>query len=57
MDLASDIFPWSMGRPTIEDETVDLSFRARVLEDLTGVLWHNFVKLVFSFMHRGFERI
>lgn len=31
-------------RPTIEDETADVSVFVRVLEDPTGVLWHNFVK-------------
>ncbi|EIM90130.1 ubiquitin carboxyl-terminal hydrolase 5 [Stereum hirsutum FP-91666 SS1] len=30
-------------RPTIEDETADVSVFVRVLEDPTGVLWHNFV--------------
>lgn len=33
-------------RPTIEDETADVSVFVRVLEDPTGVLWHNFVKCV-----------
>ena len=33
-------------RPTIEDETADVSVFVRVLEDPTGVLWHNFVKFV-----------
>lgn len=31
-------------RPTIEDESATLSVFVRVLEDPTGVLWHNFVK-------------
>jgi ubiquitin carboxyl-terminal hydrolase 7 len=31
-------------RPTIEDECADVSVFVRVLEDPTGVLWHNFVK-------------
>ena len=31
-------------RPTIEDEEADVSVFVRVLEDPTGVLWHNFVK-------------
>lgn len=31
-------------RPTIEDESADVSVFVRVLEDPTGVLWHNFVK-------------
>ncbi|OSC99045.1 cysteine proteinase [Trametes coccinea BRFM310] len=30
-------------RPTIEDESADVSVFVRVLEDPTGVLWHNFV--------------
>ncbi|KAF8201450.1 hypothetical protein BJ912DRAFT_1019409 [Pholiota molesta] len=30
-------------RPTIEDETADITVFVRVLEDPTGVLWHNFV--------------
>ncbi|KAH9079482.1 ubiquitin carboxyl-terminal hydrolase 5 [Lactarius deliciosus] len=30
-------------RPTIEDECADVSVFVRVLEDPTGVLWHNFV--------------
>jgi len=33
-------------RPTIEDESADLTVYVRVLEDPTGVLWHNFVKCV-----------
>ena len=33
-------------RPTIEDETADITVYVRVLEDPTGVLWHNFVKCV-----------
>lgn len=35
-------------RPTIEDETADVSVFVRVLEDPTGVLWHNFVKCVYD---------
>lgn len=31
-------------RPTIEDESAEVSVFVRVLEDPTGVLWHNFVK-------------
>lgn len=31
-------------RPTIEDDAADISVFVRVLEDPTGVLWHNFVK-------------
>ena len=31
-------------RPTIEDEAAEVSVFVRVLEDPTGVLWHNFVK-------------
>ncbi|KAF5357773.1 hypothetical protein D9756_001634 [Leucocoprinus leucothites] len=30
-------------RPTIEDEAADITVFVRVLEDPTGVLWHNFV--------------
>ncbi|PSR74161.1 hypothetical protein PHLCEN_2v10117 [Hermanssonia centrifuga] len=30
-------------RPTIEDDCADVSVFVRVLEDPTGVLWHNFV--------------
>ncbi|KAH7923859.1 cysteine proteinase [Leucogyrophana mollusca] len=30
-------------RPTIEDEAADVTVYVRVLEDPTGVLWHNFV--------------
>ncbi|ESK93065.1 ubiquitin carboxyl-terminal hydrolase 5 [Moniliophthora roreri MCA 2997] len=30
-------------RPTIENEAADISVFVRVLEDPTGVLWHNFV--------------
>ncbi|KAF6765135.1 ubiquitin carboxyl-terminal hydrolase 5 [Ephemerocybe angulata] len=30
-------------RPTIEDESADITVFVRVLEDPTGVLWHNFV--------------
>ena len=33
-------------RPTIEDESADLTVYVRVLHDSTGVLWHNFVKCV-----------
>jgi hypothetical protein len=31
-------------RPTIEDESADITVYVRMLEDPTGVLWHNFVK-------------
>ncbi|KAH7915018.1 hypothetical protein BJ138DRAFT_1170257 [Hygrophoropsis aurantiaca] len=31
------------GRPTIEDEAADVTVYVRVLDDPTGVLWHNFV--------------
>ncbi|KDR74843.1 hypothetical protein GALMADRAFT_227212 [Galerina marginata CBS 339.88] len=30
-------------RPTIEDESADITVYVRVLEDPTGVLWHNFL--------------
>lgn len=33
-------------RPTIESESAMVSVFVRVLEDPTGVLWHNFVKCV-----------
>lgn len=32
------------GHPTIEDDSAVVSVYVRVLEDPTGVLWHNFVK-------------
>jgi ubiquitin carboxyl-terminal hydrolase 7 len=35
-------------RPTIEDEAADITVYVRVLEDPTGVLWHNFVKYVIN---------
>lgn len=35
-------------RPTIEDEAADITVFVRVLEDPTGVLWHNFVKWAFK---------
>jgi ubiquitin carboxyl-terminal hydrolase 7 len=31
-------------RPTIENEVAEVTVFVRVLEDPTGVLWHNFVK-------------
>ncbi|KAG6878712.1 hypothetical protein C0993_011527 [Termitomyces sp. T159_Od127] len=31
-------------RPTIEEDSADITVYVRVLEDPTGVLWHNFVK-------------
>lgn len=31
-------------RPTIEEESAEITVFVRVLEDPTGVLWHNFVK-------------
>ena len=31
-------------RPIIEDESADITVYVRVLEDPTGVLWHNFLK-------------
>lgn len=37
-------------RPTIEDDSADVTVFVRVLKDPTGVLWHNFVK---SDYHRG----
>jgi ubiquitin carboxyl-terminal hydrolase 7 len=33
-----------LSRPTIEDDSAVVSVYVRVLEDPTGVLWHNFVK-------------
>ena len=33
-------------RPTVEKESADITVYVRVLEDPTGVLWHNFVKYV-----------
>lgn len=39
------------GRPTIEDESAIVSVFVRVLEDPTGVLWHNFVKCVPYFLY------
>ena len=33
-------------RPTVEGESADVTVYVRVLEDPTGVLWHNFVKCV-----------
>lgn len=33
-------------RPTVEDESAEVTVFVRVLKDPTGVLWHNFVKLV-----------
>lgn len=40
-------------RPTIEDESADVTVYVRVLEDPTGVLWHNFVKCVLTFPISG----
>ena len=31
-------------RPVIEDDSADISVYLRVVDDPTGVLWHNFVK-------------
>ncbi len=31
-------------RPTIEEESADVTVYVRVLEDPTGVLWHNLIK-------------
>jgi ubiquitin carboxyl-terminal hydrolase 7 len=31
-------------RPTIENEVAEVTVFVRVLEDPTGVLWHNFLK-------------
>lgn len=42
-------------RPTIEDETADITVYVRVLEDPTGVLWHNFVKWVTADIVRLFQ--
>jgi len=33
-------------RPTIENEAAEITVFVKVLEDPTGVLWHNFVKYV-----------
>ena len=33
-------------RPTVEGESADVTVYVRVLEDPTGVLWHNFIKCV-----------
>ena len=37
-------------RPIIEEESAMVSVFVRVLEDPTGVLWHNFVKCVRSIL-------
>lgn len=34
------------GRPMIENESVNVTAYVRIYKDPTGVLWHNFVKLV-----------
>ena len=36
------------GRPMIEDDTVNVTAYLRMYKDPTGVLWHNFNKLVVS---------
>ena len=36
-------------RPTIEDDSAMITVYVRVLEDPTGVLWHNFVKWVATY--------
>jgi len=36
-------------RPTIEEDSAVVSVYVRVLEDPTGVLWHNFVKCALSY--------
>ena len=33
-------------RPTTENESADITVYVRVVEDPTGVLWHNFVECV-----------
>jgi hypothetical protein len=45
-ELRKLMTPQNEVRPTIEDDAAEISVFVRVLEDPTGVLWHNFVKLV-----------
>lgn len=35
------------GRPMVENEAVNVTAYVRIYKDPTGVLWHNFIKLVF----------
>lgn len=36
------------GRPMIENDAVNVTAFLRIYKDPTGVLWHNFIKLVLS---------
>ena len=35
------------GRPMVENDAVNVTAYVRIYKDPTGVLWHNFIKLVF----------
>lgn len=42
------------GRPMIENDAVNVTAYLRIYKDPTGVLWHNFIKLVFSLARESF---
>lgn len=42
------------GRPMIENDAVNVTAYLRIYKDPTGVLWHNFIKLVFCFVRQPF---
>ena len=36
------------GRPMVENDAVNITAYLRIYKDPTGVLWHNFIKSVYS---------
>lgn len=42
------------GRPMIENDAVNVTAYLRIYKDPTGVLWHNFIKLVLSLARETF---
>ena len=42
------------GRPMIENDAVNVTAYLRIYKDPTGVLWHNFIKLVLSLTRKTF---
>ena len=42
------------GRPMIENDAVNVTAYLRIYKDPTGVLWHNFIKSVYSVSKENF---
>lgn len=47
----------SKGRPMVENDAVNVTAYLRIYKDPTGVLWHNFLKLVLSLNRDAYAEI